>query len=92
MSEPKKYKTRHGKVYTVSSADKCEGFLIGSFMDTSARFRMYNPADKKDFKDYAIAHSDMQIKISDAGAYFYIDDDGVCWIDHSPEALGMEEA
>jgi len=39
------------------------------------------------FRDFALAHSDLEIKIQDDDAYIY-ESDGRWFIDHSPATLG----
>ena len=59
---------------------------------------LYNHATKKHylrvkradgFKDYAIWHEDLMVKITDTDAFFY-DENGNCRIDTSPSTLGLE--
>jgi hypothetical protein len=85
-----KYKLRDGRVVEIETADGSKGFLL---QGPSGRmfFRIYDSADKRKFRDFPIAHFDMQIEIQDNGAYFYYDDKGKMWLDYSPAALGLEK-
>ena len=64
------------------------GVLIPSFDDSKWQFRAY--ADDGSFTDYDILHSDMQVTINDPDAYFYVNDKGEPYVDHSPATLGRE--
>ncbi len=87
----KKYKTRSGKIVEVRSADGVEGCLLnveGFIGANDVTFRIYN--EDKSFTDYPIRHADPKIKFIDSGIYFYSDGRNT-WLDHSPDALGLEE-
>ena len=65
-----------------------EGFLIRVLDDIV--FRVYHD-DNGGFTDYDIAHSDLQIKITDSDAWFYENsEENTAVIDHSPQTLGTE--
>jgi len=51
-------------------------------------FRVYH--DDGEFTDYDIFHSDLQVIINDADAYFYEREDGELYLDHSPQTLGIK--
>jgi hypothetical protein len=51
-------------------------------------FRVYH--DDGEFTDYDICHSDLQVTINDADAYFYEREDGESYLDHSPQTLGIK--
>jgi hypothetical protein len=51
-------------------------------------FRVYH--DNGDFTDYDIFHSDLQVTINDADAYFYERENGELYLDHSPQTLGIK--
>jgi hypothetical protein len=72
----------------VKSANGCEGVLIYCG-DDNFRIRVYH--EDNSFTDYDILHNDLVFTINDSDAYFYEDEVGRCWIDHSPETLGMEK-
>jgi hypothetical protein len=62
-----------------------EGQLI-AIADGSYMFRVY--AKDGSFVDYALAHSDLSITITDEDAYLY-DYGGLGVLDHSPETRGV---
>ena len=70
----------------ITSADGVEGFLIWVAGDKYV-FRVYS--EDKTFKDYDIRHSDMCVTVRDADATLYEYKDGSCYLDHSPETLGV---
>jgi len=72
----------------ITSADGLEGCLIWEG-GNSYVFRVY--AKDKTFKDYDIRHSDMVVVVRDADATLYEYEDGNCYIDHSPETLGLDK-
>jgi hypothetical protein len=51
-------------------------------------FRVYH--DNGEFTDYDIYHSDLQVTINDADAYFYEREKGELYLDHSPQTLGIK--
>ncbi len=67
------------------SANGVKGILLLN-MDGLPLFRVYTH-NGKDFIDYEIRHSDLQVIINDVDAYFYNDD----VLDHSPETLGKRK-
>jgi len=85
------YKTSKGRSVKTISAAGTEGLLIRT-LNGEVRFRVYyDEEDKSKFIDYSISHNDMKIKISeDCDATFYYNEDGKAYIDHGPEALGLE--
>jgi len=50
-------------------------------------FRVYH--SDGEFTDYDIYHSDLQVTINDADAYFYERENGEPYLDHSPQTLGI---
>jgi len=87
----RRFKSANGnREFKVSAAKSARGFLLAG--PTGGLYlRIYSDEDKRDFIDHKIRHYDMLIEIKDDGAYFYEDEEGNTWIDHSPEALGLEE-
>ena len=51
-------------------------------------FRVYH--DNGEFTDYDIYHSDLQVTIIDADAYFYERENDEPYLDHSPQTLGIK--
>jgi len=51
-------------------------------------FRVYH--DDGEFTDYDIFHSDLQVTINDADAYFYKRENNEPYLDHSPQTLGIK--
>jgi len=51
-------------------------------------FRVYH--NDGEFTDYDIFHSDLQVTINDADAYFYERRSGEPYLDHSPQTLGIK--
>lgn len=74
---------------SVKSANKVEACLLYC-MDGKFRIRVYDKENKDVFDDYDILHNDLFFKINDKDAYFYEDENGKKWIDHSPETLGVK--
>lgn len=70
----------------IKPANKTKGILLID-MDGDVIFRVY---DKKDFTDYTLAHTDLQVVINDVDAYFY-EKEGEYFLDHSPETLGIKK-
>lgn len=64
------------------------GVLIPMFGGEKWMFRVY--AEDGSFTDHDILHSDMQVTINDPDAYFYVNDQGEPYVDHSPATLGRE--
>jgi hypothetical protein len=58
--------------------------------DNQYYIRIYDEHNPNMFKDYDIKHWDLVFDINDEDAYLYEDGDK-CWIDHSPETLGIEK-
>ena len=52
----------------ITSAKGVNGFLIPSFIDKKVYFRVYD--ENKDFIDYEIDHTDLEVKIIDNNAVF----------------------
>lgn len=73
--------------YKTEPADGQEATLI-YVGDGRFQLRVYNKDHT--FIDYNIRHSDLTVKIKDKDAYFYQDQKGNSWIDHSPETLGIK--
>jgi hypothetical protein len=42
-----------------------------------------------EFRDYRLAHSDMEVRIVDNDSFFYRAGEDL-WLDHAPETLGLE--
>lgn len=57
--------------------------------DGQYRVRIYDEHKLSMFKDYDIKHCDLFFTITDEDAHLYEDGDR-CWIDHSPETLGIK--
>ena len=72
----------------IKSAQNVTGHLLDDFTG-AYHFRVYDK--DKNFVDYRVAHSDLVVKIIDADAAFYIDEDGQAKLDHSPETLGIRD-
>ena len=69
------------------SANGVTGVLLPSYSDDKWIFRVYT--QNGEFIDYDIHHSDLQVTINDADAYFYDSEHGV-YLDHSPQTLGIK--
>ena len=69
----------------ITSAKGVTGFLIWTGEDY--QFRVYDQVGG--FKDYSMLHSDLEVTIVDADATLYEYTDGSCYLDHSPETLGV---
>ena len=52
------------------SAQGVEGFLLRT-IDGGLIFRIYDPDNKRVFKDYEVSHHDLRIKIMDDYSSFY---------------------
>ena len=88
----KRYRMTNGKVVEVESANNIEGILLnvtGFISRSDLVFRIYH--EDKSFTTYPVRHADPRIKFIDDGVYFYYDEEGNTWIDHSPAAFGYEE-
>nr|VFK23885.1 MAG: hypothetical protein BECKLPF1236B_GA0070989_13842 [Candidatus Kentron sp. LPFa] len=57
-------------------------------IDGRAFFRVYEPDGS--FRDYRIAHFDLEIEVTDDDAYAYCKD-GEWFIDYGPATLGVSE-
>jgi hypothetical protein len=73
----------------IKSANGLTGCLIYCG-DNQYCIRVYDEHKLGTFKDYDIKHWDLFFEINDEDAYLYEDDNGKCWIDHSPETLGKD--
>ena len=71
----------------IKSANGLTGCLIYVGND-QYKIRVYDDHKLSMFKDYDIKHSDLFFEISDEDAYLYEDGEH-CWIDHSPNTLGI---
>jgi hypothetical protein len=71
----------------IKSANGIEGCLIYSSLLGKYYFRVHD--ENREFKDYDICHLDLFVKINDADATFYEQDDGSLTIDYSPKTLGL---
>jgi len=69
------------------SADGVQGHLLHTGNGRYV-FRVY--ADRFEFTDYDLLHSDLCVTITDRDATFYSDDSGNR-LDHSPATLGVKE-
>ncbi len=74
----------------IKAANSLTGCLIYCG-DGQYRVRIYDEHKLSMFKDYDIRHCDLFFEINDEDAYLYEDEQGKCWIDHSPQTLGKEE-
>lgn len=83
-----KCRMRNGKLVSVVPATGSEGFLLRPYIHEIGTFRIYDEKNKRIFTDHRIYHSDLELKIT-GEAYFYYDDEGNAWLDHSPEVLGL---
>ena len=76
---------------TPKKLGKVKGFLLKSIPECEGPFfRIYNYKNDS-FKDYRIAHDDLQIEINDEDAYVYHDKKGELVIDYSPKTLGIDD-
>ena len=71
----------------IKSANNLEACLIYC-ADNVFRIRIYNKDHS--FSDYDILHNDLTFTITDTDAFLYEADNGKCYLDHSPETLGMK--
>lgn len=71
------------------SAVSAEG-VVGHLIYTHSGdyfFRVYDEA--QNFVDYKLCHSDLEVKIVDPDAEFYLYEDGSAVLDHSRQTLGL---
>jgi hypothetical protein len=66
-------------------AKDVEGFVF--LRERDPFFRIYD--EKRNFVDYDYNHHDLNVKIIDDDAVFYIPKEGEPFLDHSPETLGL---
>ena len=88
----KRYRMTSGKVVEVESANNVKGILLnamGFISQSNLEFRIRH--EDKSFTTYPVRHADPRIKFIDDDVYFYYDEEGNTWIDHSPAAFGYEE-
>jgi hypothetical protein len=71
----------------VKSAKSVKGTLIRG-LDGINYFRVHSP--NKTFIDYRLVHSDLEVEIKDADAFFYTNKVGERLLDHSPKTLKTE--
>ena len=71
----------------ITPANGTKGMLIWCGGDKYV-FRVYDK--DRDFVDYDLRHSDMEIEIQESDAYFYEDGDYKC-VDHAPATLGIKQ-
>ena len=71
----------------VKSANSTKGILIRG-ADGLNYFRVYSK--DKTFIDYRLVHSDLEVQIKDADAFFYTNKIGERLLDHSPRTLETE--
>lgn len=88
--EPIPVKTRvklpSGREAEVEPAKGIHGMLLVSGAADGYFLRVRHGAE---FRDYRLAHSDVEIRLVDNDAFFYrVGDD--LWLDHAPETLGLE--
>ncbi len=84
------YKSYKGRKLKVKDAVGTVGILIRT-LDLRYALRVYRDSDNKDepeFVDYALRHSDLEVKILDELSSFYEDEEGNTWLDHDPKTLG----
>jgi hypothetical protein len=79
-------KLRSGHEAEVEPAKGIHGMLLVSGADDGYFLRVRHGAE---FRDYRLAHSDVEIRIVDNDAFFYRTGDDI-WLDHAPETLGLE--
>jgi hypothetical protein len=72
----------------IQSATGFTGHLLDDFCG-GYNFRVYNK--DKTFVDYRLTHTDLVVKILDADAAFYVNEDGDAKLDHSAETLGYRD-
>jgi hypothetical protein len=80
----------NGKIAKIDSADGMSGVLI-SVLGGGYKFRVYN--EDHTFIDYEIRHDDLSVTI-DKGALasFYVIDEDLAILDHSPSVLGLQRS
>ena len=79
-------KLRSGREAEVEPAKGIHGMLLVSGADDGYFLRVRHGTE---FRDYRLAHSDVEIRIVDNDAFFYRAGDDL-WLDHAPETLGLE--
>ncbi len=79
-------KLRSGREAEVEPAKGIHGMLLTSGAGNGYFLRVRHGAE---FRDYRLAHSDVEIRIVDNEAFFYRAGDDL-WLDHAPDTLGLE--
>ena len=79
---------KKSKTFKYRSAKNQQGFILRNFFDGSYFFRIYGKHGS--FKDYDIAHHDLEVQIVDGSAEFLESSDGKkLFLDYSRRALGQ---
>jgi len=86
ISVKTRVKLRSGREAEVEPAKGVHGILLFSGVGDGYVLRVRHGAE---FRDYRLAHSDMEVRIVDNEAFFYRAGDDF-WLDHAPETLGLE--
>ena len=79
-------KLRSGRQAEVEPAKGVHGMLLVSGAGDGYFLRVRYVSE---FRDYRLAHSDMEVCIVDSEAFFYRAGDDF-WLDHAPDTLGLE--